>query len=171
MAIVTICSDFWVPPNKVCHCFHCFPIYLPWSDGTNAMILVFWMLSFKPTFSLFSSPSSRGSLVLLQFLLLECYYLHIWDYWFLQAILIPACASSSPAFCMMYSAYKLNKEGDLQPWCTPFPIWNQSVIPWLVLCVSSWWSSSPVIVHIPSRNQTWKRHMYPNIRCNTIYNS
>ena len=27
----------------------------------------------------------------------------------LQAILIPACASSSPAFCMMYSAYKLNK--------------------------------------------------------------
>ena len=23
------------PPNKVCHCFHCFPIYLPWSDGTR----------------------------------------------------------------------------------------------------------------------------------------
>ena len=21
--------------NKVCHCFHCFPIYLPWSDGTG----------------------------------------------------------------------------------------------------------------------------------------
>ena len=21
------------PPNKVCHCFHCFPIYLPWSGG------------------------------------------------------------------------------------------------------------------------------------------
>ena len=20
---------------KVCHCFHCFPIYLPWSDGTE----------------------------------------------------------------------------------------------------------------------------------------
>ena len=20
---------------KVCHCFHCFPIYLPWSDGTG----------------------------------------------------------------------------------------------------------------------------------------
>ena len=29
---------------------HCYPIYLPWSDG----ILVFWMLSFKPTFSLSS---------------------------------------------------------------------------------------------------------------------
>ena len=23
------------PKNKVCHCFHCFPIYLPWSDGTG----------------------------------------------------------------------------------------------------------------------------------------
>ena len=26
---VTICSDFGAPKNKVCHCFHCFPIYLP----------------------------------------------------------------------------------------------------------------------------------------------
>ena len=31
---------------------------------------------------------------------------------FLLAILIPACASSSPGFLMMYSAYKLNKQGD-----------------------------------------------------------
>ena len=42
------------PKIKFCHCFHCFPIYLPWSDGTSIMILVFWMLSFKPTFSLSS---------------------------------------------------------------------------------------------------------------------
>ena len=50
---------------------------------------------------------------------------------FLLAILIPACASSSPEFLMMYSAYKLNKQGDnIQPWHTPFPIWNQSVVPW-----------------------------------------
>ena len=26
---LTIRSDFGAPPNKVCHCFHCFPIYLP----------------------------------------------------------------------------------------------------------------------------------------------
>ena len=32
MAEVTICSDFGVPKNKVSHCF---PIYLPWSDGTR----------------------------------------------------------------------------------------------------------------------------------------
>ena len=36
---------------------------------------------------------------------------------FLLAVLIPACASSSPAFWMMYSAYKLNKQGDnIRPW-------------------------------------------------------
>ena len=35
--------------------------------GPDAMILVFWMLSFKPTFSLSSSPPSRGSLVLFHF--------------------------------------------------------------------------------------------------------
>ena len=23
------------PQNKVCHCFHCFPIYFPWDDGTG----------------------------------------------------------------------------------------------------------------------------------------
>ena len=31
---------------------------------------------------------------------------------FLPEILIPACVSSSPAFLMMYSAYKVNKQGD-----------------------------------------------------------
>ena len=35
MAATTICSDFGAPQNKVWHCFHCFPIYLPWSDGTG----------------------------------------------------------------------------------------------------------------------------------------
>ena len=38
---VTICSDFGVPQNKVSHCFHCFPIYLPWSDGTGCHDLRF----------------------------------------------------------------------------------------------------------------------------------
>ena len=39
----------------------------------------------------------------------------------------------------MYSAYELNKQGDnIQPWCTPFPVWNHFVIPCLVLTVASW---------------------------------
>ena len=73
---------------------------------------------------------------------------------FLPTILIPACASSSPAFHMMYSAYKLNKQGDnTHPWHTPFPIWNQSVVSYPVLTVAScsWilrrqvrWSGIPI---------------------------
>ena len=39
---------------------------------------------------------------------------------FLLAMLIPACASSRPAFLMIYSACKINKQGDnIQPWHTP----------------------------------------------------
>ena len=47
MAAITIFSDFGAPQNKVSHCFHSLPIYLPWSDGTRCHDLCF-----KPTFSL-----------------------------------------------------------------------------------------------------------------------
>ena len=36
MAIVAILGDFGAQENKVCHCFHFFPICLPWSDSTKA---------------------------------------------------------------------------------------------------------------------------------------
>ena len=98
--------------------------------GPNAMVLVFWILSFKPAFSLsyftfinrlFSSSSLSAIRVV------SSAYLRLLI--FLPAILIPACASSSLGFLMMYSVYKLNKNGDnIQPWCTPFPILNQSVV-------------------------------------------
>ena len=53
--------------------------------------------------------------------------------------MIPVCDSSSPTFLMMYSACKLNQQGNnTQPWCTPLPIWNQSVVPCPVLTVASW---------------------------------
>ena len=105
----------------------------------DTMIFVFSVLSFKPTFSLssftfikrlFSSSLSAMKVVSSAYLRLLI---------FLLAILIPACASSSPAFRMMYSAYKLNKQGDnIHPWCTPFLIWNQSVVPHPVLTIASW---------------------------------
>ena len=41
MAAVTICSDFGAQENIVCHCFHFFPIYLPWGDGTGCRDLSF----------------------------------------------------------------------------------------------------------------------------------
>ena len=108
--------------------------------GPDAMILVFWMLSFKPIFSLSSftfikrllSSSSLSAIRMVSYAYLRLLV-------FLLAILIPACASSSLAFHMMYSAYKLNKQGDnIQSWHTPFPIWNQSVVPCPVLTVVSW---------------------------------
>ena len=46
MAAVTICSDFGAQKNKVCHYFHCFPIYLPWSDGTICHDLCFLNVEF-----------------------------------------------------------------------------------------------------------------------------
>ena len=137
---VTICSDFRAQENKVCHCSHCFPIYLPWSDGTGATIFIFWMLSFKPAFSLSSFTFinrlfSSSSLYAIR--VVSSAYLRLLI--FLPAVLNPACVLSILAFHVMYSAYKLNKQGDnIQPWCTPFPIWNQSVVPCRVLTDASW---------------------------------
>ena len=46
MAAITICSDFGAPQNKVSCCFHCLPIYLPWSDGTRCHDLCFLNVEF-----------------------------------------------------------------------------------------------------------------------------
>ena len=76
--------------------------------GLDGMVLVFWMLSFKPTFSLSSftfikSLFSSSSLSAIRVMLSAYLRLLV----FLPAVLIPACASSRPAFHMMYSAYML----------------------------------------------------------------
>ena len=54
----------------------------------------------------------------------------------------------------------LNKQGNtIQPWCTPFPIWNQSLVPGPLLTVASWpayrflkgqirWSGIPMSLRI-----------------------
>ena len=107
--------------------------------GPDAMILVFWMLGFKPTFSLssFTFIKRLFSSSLSAIRLVSSAYLRLLI--FLLATLIIACASSSPMFLMMYSEYKLNKQGDnIQPWRTPFPTWNQFVVPCPVLTVASW---------------------------------
>ena len=108
--------------------------------GLDAMILVFWMLSFKPSFSLFFFTFFKRcfiSSLLSAIREVSSAYLRLLI--FLLEILIPTCASSSPAFHMIYFAYKLNKQGDnIQPWRTSFSIWNQSVVPCPVLTVASW---------------------------------
>ena len=121
---------------------HCFPIYLSWSDGTRWHDLSFLNVVLSQFFHSPLSLSSRGSSVprsssLSAIRVVSSAYLRLLI--FLLAILIPACASSTLAFCMMYSIYKLNKQGDnIQPWCTPFPIWKQSVVPCPLLTVVSW---------------------------------
>ena len=139
MAAVTIYSDFGASKNKVSHCFHCFSIYLSWSDGTGCHDLSFLNVEFKPTFSLssFTFIKRLFSSSLSAIRVVSSAYLRLLI--FLLAISIQACASAIPAFCMMYSAYQLNRQGDnVQPWHTSFPIWNQSVFPWPVLTVASW---------------------------------
>ena len=99
-------------PKIVSHCFHFFPINLPWSDKTGCHYLSFLNVEFQANFSLssltlikrlFSSSSpSAVRLVSSAYLRLLIFLLHV---------LILACDSSSPAFHMMYSAYKYRK-----PW-------------------------------------------------------
>ena len=57
-------------------------IFSPEVLGPDAMILVFWMLSFKPAFHPPVSPSPRGTSVAFCFLPLGWYHLHIWGYWY-----------------------------------------------------------------------------------------
>ena len=108
MAAVIDHSDFGAQENEVCHCFHFFPIYLPWSDRTRcrdlSVLNVLSQLSHSPL-----SPSSRSFLVPLCFLPLGWYHLHIGGRLLicLPAILILACDSSSLSFCMMYSFFFL----------------------------------------------------------------
>ena len=119
------------------------------------------MLSFKPTFSLSSFTFIKrlfSSSVLSAISVLSSAYLRLLI--FILAVLIPAYASSSPAFLMMYSAYKLNKQGDnILPWCIPFPIWNQSVVPCPVLTVAFW----PCIQISQEAGQVvWYSHLFQN---------
>ena len=71
------------------------------------------MLSFKPTFSLssFTFIKRLFSSSLSAIRVVSSVYLRL--LLFLPPILIPDCASSSLAFHMMYSAFKLNKKGDI----------------------------------------------------------
>ena len=93
------------------------------------------MLSFKPAFSLLFHLHQEAP----QFLVTFCHEsgvicIH-------EAIVISPgnldsiCASSSLAFRMIYSACKLNKQGDnIQP---PFPVWKLLIVPCPVLTVAS----------------------------------
>ena len=177
MAAVTIHSDFGAQENKICHCFHFFPFYLPRSDGIGCHDLSFLSVEFQASFftllikRLFSSSSLSAIRVV------SSAYLRLLI--FLPSVLIPACDSASPALLMMHSAYKLNKQGaNIQPWRIPFPIWNQSVVPFPVLTVASWpayrflrqqvrWSGIPISRRF-CQNFLWSTRSNPHTQKNEM---
>ena len=129
--------------------------------GLEVMILVLLIFSFKLAISLFSFTLIKrffSSSSLSAIRVVSSTYLKL--LMFLLPVLIQACNSSSPAFLMMFSAYKFNKQGDnKQPCCTPFSILNLSVVPYRVLTVASWpeyrflrrqvrWSGIPISLRV-----------------------
>ena len=103
--------------------------------GPDAIIFVFWMLSFHPAFSLSSFTCIKrlfSSSSLSAIRVISSAYLRLLI--FLPTILIPVCDSSSLAFQIMYSAQKLNKQGDniqldtmlFQFWTSPLSTSNSN---------------------------------------------
>ena len=97
--------------GKICHCFPFSPSICHEVMGLVTVVLVL-SLRFKRAFLLFSftlikRPFSSSSFM--QLVQLSTYWRSLI---LVLTVLITACASSSPAFCMMYSAYKWNKQGD-----------------------------------------------------------
>ena len=156
MSAVTVSRDFGAQEKKNPSHFHFFSLYFSLFIchkvmGSDTMILDFWMLSFKPAFSLFSrtliqrlfsSSLSANRVVSSAYLTLLI---------FLLALLIPACDSSSLAFHMMYTAHKSNKQGDnIQPCHTPFPILNLHLHPsicyrYRIYVCRPWWDGTTLL--------------------------
>ena len=133
-----------------------FPFYLSWSDGAKCHILVFWMFSFKPAFSL-------SSFILIKRLFSSSLLSTIWVISsvdlklliFLLTILIPAFDSSSSAFHMMHSSCKLNKQCDnTQPCQTPM---LKAYLQHLLLCCMSCLALTKKIARYTKRQKTvWR---------------
>ena len=116
--------------------------WMPWS-----LFFECWVLSQIFYFPL--SLSSRGSLVftfchkggvICISEVIDWYF--SWQSWFQFVFIQPSILHDvyKLYICIIYiCAYKLNKQGDnIQPYRAPFPIWNKSIVPWLVLAVASW---------------------------------
>ena len=111
--------------------------------GPDALIFVFWMLSFKPTFSLSSFTFIKrllNSSSLSAIRVVSSAYLRLLI--FLPAILIPACVSSSPAFLMMCFAYIPHNKLIVFNWTVMFlnKLWNyinvSTYLSFLILFIS-----------------------------------
>ena len=118
--------------------------------GPDATILGFSMLSFKPGislsfFTLIKKVFSSSSLSAVR--VVSSAYLRLLT--FLLIILIPAYASSSLAFCIMYSAYKLNEQGDNKP--VSFSVSGSNC--WFLTCIQ---------ISQETGNMVWYSHLFRN---------
>ena len=67
----------------------------------------------------------------------------------------------------MYSLYKFKKQSDnIQPWCIPFPFWNQSIVPCPVLTVASWPAGFLALRNLQASQEAgqvvWYSHLLKN---------
>ena len=162
MAAVTICSDFGAPQIKSVTVSSVSPSICHKVLGPDAMIVAFWILSFNQLFHFQQE--------VFQFLFAFCHkggvicISEVTD--ISPGNLDSRLGFTSPAFCMMYSAYKLNKGDNIQPWCTPLPVWNQSVVPCPIRTVASWPAYRflrKVWVHLSKFVKCTKARVNPNV--------
>ena len=145
MAAVTIYSDFGAQENSL-SLLPLPPFYFPWSNGNRCCDLRFLNVELEASFFILPLyPYQEALLFLLAF-----YHGYNLQYprllIFLPAIWISACDSSSLTF-HMFSAYKLNKQGDsIQSCCIPFQILNIVNV-----------SSENTHTHTHTHTQTWVR--------------
>ena len=139
MVVFTVCSDFGAQEEKICHYVHLFPFYLLCSNGAGCHDLSLFNINFKTALSLSSlTLIKRLFSSFLRSAIRVISYAYLRLLMFLLPILTPAYNSSSPAFLIMCSGYRLNKQGDSrQPCHTLFLILNQSVVPYRVITVAS----------------------------------
>ena len=111
MFAVTIHNDSRIKENQICHCFHFFPFYLPWSDETRCQDRSFFNDELQVSlFTLLSHPHQKAlDDVPLHFLPLQWYHLHIWGCWYFsgqswfQLVIHPAqhfawCTAYTPSY-------------------------------------------------------------------------
>ena len=129
--------------------------------GSDAMILVFgcWSLSqlftllFHSHQRLFSSSSLSAIRVISSVYTSEV--VDISPGKLDSSLWLTQSSISHDALCM-----KLNKQGDnIQPWCTPFPILNQSIVPCMLLTVASW--SAYRFLKVTGK-VVWYSHLFKN---------
>ena len=115
MAAVTICLILEAKKIKSVTVSVVYPSIFHEVMGLDAMMLIFWLLSFNPAFSLpsFTFIKKFFSYSLSAIRVVSSAYLRLLI--FLPAILIPACASFSPVFLIMYSAAGGQHE-ESRPW-------------------------------------------------------